>query len=325
MGKPPGQKSSPPAERSGSISSVPVLYEEDERVEVTKTEQRSISPRSVRTSKWAGLMTLSGQAAGKVYRLTRTRTIVGRAREADVSISEHGISRHHCTLVRSDDGFTIEDAGSTNGTLVNGERVKRMALTPGDRIQLGPDVVLQLGWFDETEEALVNGLVEAARRDVLTGALNRRAFEERFAAELAYARRHGEKLVAIAIDVDHFKALNDTHGHAIGDVVLRELAALVTAKLRTEDVFARIGGEEFIVIARGLTTENGARLAERLRAAVEAAVIREPPNELRITISLGVAELAEAGISASAEALLQLADARLYDAKHSGRNRVVSS
>ena len=95
-------------------------------------------------------------------------------------------------------GFVIEDAGSTNGTLVNGDTVRRKDVVPGDRIQLGPDVVLQLGWFDETEEALANRLVEAARRDVLTGALNRRAFEERFAAELAYATRHREKLVAIA-------------------------------------------------------------------------------------------------------------------------------
>ncbi len=324
MSKPPGQKSSPPADRRSSTSSVPALYEDEDAVEMTKTERRSISPRSVRTLKWAGLMTLAGESAGRVYRLTRTRTTVGRAREADVAILEHGVSRHHCTLIRNDNDFLIEDAGSTNGTLVNGERVRRAALTPGDRIQLGPDVVLQLGWFDETEEALANSLVEAARRDVLTGALNRRAFEERFAAELAYATRHGEKLVAIAIDVDHFKALNDTFGHPAGDVVLRALAGLVAGKLRTEDVFARIGGEEFIVIARGLTTENGARLAERLRTAVESTAIDDPPNRLRITISLGVAELAESGSTPTGEALLELADARLYQAKSAGRNRVVS-
>lgn len=324
MVKPPGQKSSPPVERQRSISSVPALYDDEDGREMTKTERRSISPRSVRTAKWAGLMTLSGESAGKVYRLTRTRTVVGRAREADVAISEHGVSRHHCTVIQSDGGFYIEDAGSTNGTLVNGDRVRSKELAPGDRIQLGPDVVLQLGWFDETEEALANRLVEAARRDVLTGALNRRAFEERFSAEVAYATRHREKLVAIAIDVDHFKALNDTHGHGAGDVVLRELAALVSAKLRTEDVFARVGGEEFIVLARGLSTENGVRLAERLRTAVEAAVIEDPPNELRITVSLGVAELGECGDPPTAAALLDLADERLYAAKNAGRNRVVS-
>jgi diguanylate cyclase (GGDEF)-like protein len=317
------QSSHPPVERARSASIVPLLYEEDGG-EITTTEQRAIAPRSVRTSKWAGLMTLSGESAGKVYRLTRTRTIVGRAREADVALSEHGVSRHHCTVVHSDDSFFIEDAGSTNGTLVNGERVRNAELVPGDRIQLGPDIVLQLGWFDETEEALANRLVEAARRDVLTGALNRRAFEERFAAELAYATRHGEKLVAIALDVDHFKLVNDTYGHGAGDVVLRELAALVVRKLRTEDVFARIGGEEFMVVARGLTCENGARLAERLRASIEASVISEPPHELRITVSLGVAELGESGASPTGAALLELVDARLYEAKRAGRNRVVS-
>jgi two-component system cell cycle response regulator len=316
--------SRPPVEERPSL--VPQLYGEEEGREITTTERRSIAPRSIRTSKWAGLMTLSGALAGKVYRLARTRTMVGRARESDVALTEHGVSRHHCTVVRSDDTFFIEDAGSTNGTLVNGERVRSAELALGDRIQIGPEVVLQLGWFDETEEALANRLVEAASRDLLTGTFNRRAFEERFAAELAYATRHKERLSAIALDIDHFKAVNDTHGHAVGDVVLRELAALVAGKLRAEDVFARIGGEEFIVIARGLTCENAARLAERLHAAVGALVIEVgSPKELRITVSLGVAELGETGEPPSGSALLELADERLYEAKRAGRDRVVST
>jgi diguanylate cyclase (GGDEF)-like protein len=314
-------------QREVSVARVePIVRLNDEELnELTSTDLRSVAAKSVRMPKWAGLMTLSGPLAGKVYRLTHARTTIGRSRGADILLPEHGVSRHHCTLLQRDGTFTIEDAGSTNGTLVNGERVSSAELVTGDRIQLGPDIVLQLDWFDETEADLANHLVEAARRDVLTGALNRRAFDERFGAELAYATRHGEKLVAIALDIDHFKKVNDTYGHGIGDLVLREVANLIASKLRAEDIFARVGGEEFVVIARGLTSENGARLAERLRSAIEAMSIHEPPHDIRVTISLGVAGLREAGAARDGEALLELADARLYEAKRAGRNRVVRS
>ena len=301
-------------------SSVPVLYD-DEGVEFTTTERRPIAPKSSKAPKTPGLMTLAGESAGRVFRIAGARAVVGRARDCEVTVVDAGVSRRHCVLLANEDGsYRVEDLGSTNGTLLNGERVMRADIGAGDRLQLGPELVFQFSWFDQTEEELANRLVEAARFDALTGALNRRAFEERLAAELAYAMRHGERLSLVAFDIDHFKSVNDKFGHGGGDAVLKSVASLVKSTLRAEDIFARVGGEEFLVVARGLTREAARLLAERLRRVVESHTVSCPPDELRVTISLGVGELEEAG---AIDPLLELVDDRLYKAKHAGRNRVV--
>ena len=106
-------------------------------------------------------------------------------------------------------------------------------------------------------------------RDALTRAHNRRYLVERLGSEIAYARRHVTHLALIMFDLDHFKRVNDTHGHLAGDEVLREVAALVSRLIRAEDVFARFGGEEFVVLVRGIEHDNATRFAERMRSAVE--------------------------------------------------------
>lgn len=320
------KSSRPPDHRSiptRFTSAVPRIYE-DESTEFTVTEQRSIAPRSQRTPKWPGLMTLTGTVAGRVFRLSGDRLVIGRARDAEIQLLDAGVSRRHCVIARDDEGrYRVEDLGSTNGTLVDGEPVKSAELRAGDRIQIGPEVILQFSWFDETEEELANKLVEAARVDALTGVLNRRSYEERLAAELAFAARHRERLAFVAFDIDHFKKVNDTYGHPAGDAVLRAVADVVRKTLRAEDIFARVGGEEFVVITRGLSREAGAVLAERLRVLVEDLVVDVPPEKLRVTISLGVASLDERP-NDNAVAVLELLDDRLYEAKERGRNRVVS-
>ena len=217
----------------------------------------------------------------------------------------------------------IEDLGSTNGTLVNGGRVTRVELGAGDRIQLGPDVVLQFGFYDDAEESLATKLYEAATRDPLTRAHNRRYLMERLSAEVSFATRHSQKLVAVIFDIDYFKRVNDEHGHAVGDTVLREVAFAVTQTLRNEDVLARYGGEEFVVLARGLSLKNGAMLAERMRHALEVRTIEAEGKKMRVTVSSGVAALEECKLPNGAS-LLALADARLYRAKSAGRNCIVA-
>jgi diguanylate cyclase (GGDEF)-like protein len=124
-------------------------------------------------------------------------------------------------------------------------------------------------------------------------------------------------------DLDHFKRVNDTCGHLAGDEVLREVSALVSRLIRTEDVFARFGGEEFVVLVRGISHINVGRFAERLRASVERLEIASE-RVLRVTISVGYASLNElTDADRSSEALMRMADERLYQAKTDGRNRVV--
>jgi two-component system, cell cycle response regulator len=304
--------------------SLPTLH--DDEIDGSRTDQTAVlAPTSMRSAQRPTLMVLAGAAAGKVFTVDSKRFTIGRGKASNLTLSDQGVSRTHCAIVADDGGrYFIEDLVSTNGTLVNGVRVKRIELNAGDRFQVGADAVLQFGFFDAAEEGLVNQLYESATRDPLTRALNRRAFQDRLMAEISYAIRHREKLVAILLDIDHFKKINDSHGHATGDVVLRDVAKAIATTLRHEDVFARYGGEEFVLLARGLKLANGAKLAERIRHLVETSDFGVAERPLRVTLSAGVAEFNESTNDVTGEMLLRLADGRLYVAKSEGRNRVVA-
>jgi diguanylate cyclase (GGDEF)-like protein len=144
----------------------------------------------------------------------------------------------------------------------------------------------------------------------------------RIAAEVAHARRHATELGLLMFDIDEFKRTNDTHGHLVGDAVLRAVADRVTALIRLEDVFARFGGEEFVVLIRATGARDAVRLAERVRASMEAMTVRAEGAEVCVTISVGIASLAELPPDAAGKDLIALADMRLYRAKQEGRNRV---
>lgn len=168
---------------------------------------------------------------------------------------------------------------------------------------------------------------ELAMQDELTGLANRRALEQMLADEVTRSQRHGHPLSIMMADVDRFKSINDTYGHRAGDEVLRELARLLAEKLRSIDKAARYGGEELFVMMPETPLAEAHRLAERIRSAVEAHTFvvdpedDEPPIPLRLTVSLGVAGLPDS--ATTLEALVEIADRALYDAKHQGRNRVV--
>jgi two-component system cell cycle response regulator len=281
-----------------------------------------VQPKGGRTR--AVLTVISGPSAGRAFSVREGETLIGRGKEAHVRVDDPGASRVHARIaLDGDEHYVLEDMRSTNGTFVQGLRVDRSPLQSGDRIHIGPHVSLSFAILDSQAELMAHQLYESAMRDTLTRTHNRRYLVERLASELAYARRHGTRLALIMIDIDHFKAVNDTYGHLAGDEVLREVSALVSRMIRTEDVFARYGGEEFVVLARGIEHENARRFAERIRAAVERLEIAGEDNVLRVTISAGVAsldELPEGG--RNDEALFRLADERLYRAKGQGRNRV---
>lgn len=157
-----------------------------------------------------------------------------------------------------------------------------------------------------------------AGTDELTRLHNRRSFNEIFSLALSAAHRHGHPLSLISIDLDHFKTVNDTLGHSIGDIVLQEFASLIRDMIREEDVAARWGGEEFIILLSHTTCKAAAALAERIRGRFELQ--RSSATPLRITASFGVAQLRE---EEQVDSLIKRADDALYLAKRAGRNRVV--
>lgn len=271
----------------------------------------------------ATLTILSGINAGQVFALDGTDHILGRGTEADLWIEDSGVSRRHARITCAADGrYLIEDLGSTNGTFVGDRRVELSELEPGDRVQLGPNVIMRFAITDDAEEQLQRRLYESSTRDALTRVYNRKYFGERLTAEVAYSRRHRVKLAVLLLDLDDFKRTNDTYGHLAGDMVLRLVSAQMQRLIRVEDLLARYGGEEFVIIARSTGKHEAVQLAERIRSSISQLEIPVSDTSIKVTISVGVAALPDVAPNGGPQELIALADARLYRAKNEGKNRV---
>jgi two-component system cell cycle response regulator len=284
------------------------------------------------------LVVIAGAHLGEIFPV-ESEIIIGRDENATLRLAEdEGVSRRHARVTPLVDAALLADLGSANGTFVDGERVQERVLKEGMKIRVGQTTVLKFARYDALEEAAQRQLLESALRDGLTRAFNRRYFVQRLAAEVRFAERHEQPLALLMLDLDHFKALNDRHGHMAGDEVLRALVGVLNDTLRAEDVLARYGGEEFAVLARGIHLDSARALAERLRRVVEAMKLSKDGTPLPITVSIGISVFPSSGgdgggdaaaaldEGASAEQLgrklIELADAALYRAKRAGRNRV---
>jgi len=178
---------------------------------------------------------------------------------------------------------------------------------------------------DITErKSLLDKLALQAREDYLTGLANRRHFLEQAEAQLAHVQRYGNTLSLLMLDIDHFKDINDTYGHKIGDLVLQRLSHIMRGTLRTVDIIGRIGGEEFVMLLPETHLQEAVEAAERLREMVtEAEIVLETGTVLHVTVSIGVATLRDK--AANLETLLSRADQALYQAKAAGRNKVCAA
>jgi two-component system, cell cycle response regulator len=272
----------------------------------------------------AMLLRMDGVGAGQVLSVPQTPFTMGRHATNQLPIDDDSISRFHARFVREDGKYIVEDLGSRNGTFLQGKRITRAEIKDDDWVQLGARVAFRFTLTDSRQEGLLRKLYESSTRDALTGAYNRRHFEDRLRAEIAFGVRHATDCALILLDLDHFKRVNDTYGHPAGDEILRHLGGIATRTLRTEDVFARFGGEEFAVILRGASTRGAGRLAERLREALSQQHAVYEGQEIAVTLSAGCAALS-CCTTPSADEVVAVADRRLYAAKQGGRNRVVAS
>jgi diguanylate cyclase (GGDEF)-like protein len=264
------------------------------------------------------LTMVSGTEAGSVYRLGAS-TVIGRSLECEIRILDVGISRRHAMIEQlTDTDYVVQDLGSRNGTTVRGRTITKCRLADGDRIGVGP-VFFRFALADEMEELALKRRYESSIIDGLTGAINRKHFDDRLIGELAFAKRHSAEVSLLILDVDKFKDVNDRFGHLAGDSILRQLAATVRDTLRVEDVFARYGGEEFAIIARGIARTGALAFAERIRSLVATTPFMYESTPVPVTVSIGVASLTDCR-DPSVDQLIALADSRLYLAKASGRN-----
>jgi two-component system cell cycle response regulator len=280
--------------------------------------QRAVSETGIKPY----LFVLAGSRAGEIIRLTRPLTI-GRGSDADFRVPDEGVSRRHVKVVELEDGTVIlADEGSRNGTYVNGTRVQEAVLTDGDKIQIGSAAILKFSYADRLEASFQEKLFEAAQHDTLTQLFNRRYLVQQLETEYRFAERRSLPLCLLYFDLDHFKKVNDQHGHPVGDQVLFSFGNLLKKSSRIEDLAARIGGEEFALLCRDTQGAVGEQIAERIRRSAEQAVLSTRVPTLRVTISVGVAAVPDPRIG-SPEQLIESADLALYEAKRGGRNQVI--
>lgn len=184
------------------------------------------------------------------------------------------------------------------------------------------ELALYMGFQDITERKNNEmKLFDQATKDPLTKCINRRQFDELSKKEVQRSRRYGHPFCLFMIDADHFKSVNDTHGHAVGDLVLQSLADCCRRTLRETDIISRFGGEEFVIMLPEATIENGHKVAERLRIRISKIVVKNEQNEdVRFTVSIG---LVPSTVTDNVADMLKMSDEALYEAKEHGRNQVV--
>jgi len=266
---------------------------------------------------------LGGPAMGRQIILGEGETVWGRSNDADILVEDEAISRYHFKIKVKDKICTIEDLNSTNGTFVNGARIKQHILQPNDKIQISSVTVLRFSYVDPIDTDVHKRIYEMALFDPVTQAHTKRYFLDRIQHEFAHSLRRNFPLSLVIYDLDHFKKVNDTYGHPAGDYVLQKVAEVTRSLVRREDIFARYGGEEFVILMRDTTEENATALADRLRETIENFPYVFENKNISVTVSMGVACLENNNFEKVGD-FIQLADRCLYHSKSQGRNRVTS-
>lgn len=281
-----------------------------------------------RRSRRPTLSCLSGNQRGMRHRLDSRETVLGRSRDVELRIDDMQASRRHILITyenldQPDDPPVcfVQDLNSRNGTELNGTPLTgRTRLNDSDRITIGQTV---LGFFlhDEAELRQHESLYRRATRDPLTGLYNRQQIDTQLRRQIEDSLKRGSDFCFLILDIDKFKAINDTHGHAVGDQALRHVAQVLERNRRLSDFLARWGGEEFAIALPGVAVSAALIQAERLRASIEQSPLVEGDLSLPMTVSIGLSPLLAGD---TPDSLFQRADECLYRAKETGRNRVVA-
>jgi two-component system cell cycle response regulator len=263
----------------------------------------------------------TGPGMGTRYPLNDVPVVLGRGNDCDIRINDHSVSRRHARIQPAADGYFAVDLQSTNGTFVNDVPASMCKLQDGDYLRVGNCIYRYLAGGN-VEAEYHEEIYRLTIIDALTDIHNKRYLLEFLERELSRSARYHRPLALMMLDLDKFKVLNDELGHLGGDFTLRELAAVVRAGIRKEELFARYGGEEFAVILPETTRDNALIVAERVRGMVQDHTFRYEGKDYKVTVSVGVTGTTGEDKALTSHELIRLADEKLYQAKSEGRNRI---
>ena len=276
------------------------------------------------------LVFLSGDLLAVPIPLEREEVILGRALEADVRVNDSRVSRRHACIktvfnaeTKTND-YIINDLTSRSGTLLNGQKITQEILQHGDKITVG-EHILRFELLDEIDREYQRQIRRLLSHDDLTGLLSSRSFFSELRREAARSTQENRPFCVLMMDIDYFKNVNDTYGHLTGSKTLEEIGLRIMQSLRSGDVAARFGGEEFAAFLLDAELAQGLVAAERIRSEIENHAFSlmkrgKPTGAHSITISIGVASFPDD--SSDPIELVEMADSALYRAKREGRNLV---
>jgi len=277
------------------------------------------------------LISIRGELLAAPIPLERDSVTIGRALDADIRLNDFKASRLHAQISTQRDEnsgsvhFQIKDLRSTNGTLVNGQPIREASLNGGDKILIG-DHLFRFELLDEIDQEFQQQIHRLIGHDELTGLLTSKSFFTELRREAARAEEEGQPFCVVMMDLDHFKQVNDSYGHLVGSRTLQDVGVIIKASLRSGDVAARFGGEEFAAFLLDADYAQALVAAERVRRAVEehlfsaATSTSDAIQNFHITISIGISSFPDD--AKDAIQLVEMADSALYRAKQNGRNTI---
>ena len=296
--------------------------------DLVRPSTEMLAPASPPAQQPLYLVVIGGGIPGAMIRLSGGGTRLGRAADNTLQLPDISISRYHAFLGVDEEGqVRLSDLGSTNGTFINERRIPEhtpVRIEDGDRLQFGANVVFKFIRPDPCDEQFQREMFERTVRDSLTGLYNRAYFLAQFGALTDRSGLKGLGVALLMVDIDHFKRVNDQHGHDVGDAVLREVANILRQATRADDLVARYGGEEFVIALPVAAPDGATERAERVRSSLAVRRMLAAGVPVEVTASIGLA-FTPADRPRSVAALLATADRGLYQAKNSGRDRVVFS
>ncbi|MCW8929952.1 MAG: diguanylate cyclase [Gammaproteobacteria bacterium] len=255
-----------------------------------------------------------------IINLPHETIYIGREKKCQIELNDPSVSRQHAQIDFNQKGFTILDLDSCNSTFINDIKIKQHRLASGDLIRIGHTIFKFLS-NEHIEKQYHEEIYSMMISDGLTKIPNKRYFLEILDREVSRSQRHQRPLSLIIFDIDHFKQINDKHGHLTGDIILRDLCQRILPYIRKDEIFARYGGEEFIILLPELNSQQAFSFGQKLLNAVNKDSFTLEQVNIPVTISIGIAEF-KLDENYSADDLIKAADNKLYAAKNNGRNCV---